>query len=67
MFNEAVMSHILYLQPHPSTDAKAKDCIFHLTRKVFCDLLTGTGLKLVKTRVKANLRNQFSDDNIGHE
>ena len=48
-------------------NVKAKGRICHLTHKVLGDLLTGTGLKYLSTRFEANLRNQFSDDEIGHE
>lgn len=48
-------------------NVKAKGRIFHLIHKVLGDLLTGIGLKYLSTRFEANLRNQFSDDEIGHE
>lgn len=55
------------LRPHPGTNVKAKDCIFHLTQKVLSDLLTGTGIDILSTRFEANLRNQIPDVEIGHE
>ena len=54
-------------RPHPGTKVKAKDRIFHLTHKVLGDLLTGTGLKPLSHRFEKNLRQQISNDEIGHE
>lgn len=55
------------IRPHPGTTVNAKDRIFHLTHKVLNNLLTGPGLKPLTTRFEANLRRQFSNDEIGHE
>ena len=55
------------VRPHPGTNVKAKDRIFHLTHQVLSDLLTGTGLKPLSTRFGVNLRQQLSTDEIGDE